>query len=140
MKLLVRLVEPGARPDIALHDVSEVDADVVIQRRTTGFSVLFVQGNHGLTGFGHGMQSICAGRWLAERKDGEIVANEFQYFPAMPGNRLRHRVEIAVQKVDDVIARPVVGEPCVKSRRSQIMKAARTVVPLPRLVMPARMS
>ena len=28
----------------------------------------------------------------------------------------------------------------VKSRRSQIMMAARTVVPLPRLVAPARMS
>lgn len=29
-------VEPGARPDIAVHDVSDVDADAVIQRRTTG--------------------------------------------------------------------------------------------------------
>src|SRR5258706_16230846 len=48
-------VEPGARPDIAVHDVSDVDADAVIQRRTTVFAVLFVQGNHGLTGFGHGM-------------------------------------------------------------------------------------
>jgi hypothetical protein len=27
-------VEPGARPDIAVHDVSDVDADAVIQRRT----------------------------------------------------------------------------------------------------------
>jgi hypothetical protein len=43
-----------------------VDADAVIQRRTTGFPVLFVQGNHGLTGFGHGMQQICAGRRLTE--------------------------------------------------------------------------
>ena len=54
-------VEPAARPDIAVHDVSDVDADAVIQRRTTGFAVLFVQGNHGLTRFGHGMQQICAG-------------------------------------------------------------------------------
>src|SRR5258705_5372482 len=37
---------------------SDVDADAVIQRRTTGFAVLFVQDNHGLTGFGHGMQQI----------------------------------------------------------------------------------
>src|ERR1700680_22580 len=27
-----REVEPGARPDIAIHDVSDVDADAVIQR------------------------------------------------------------------------------------------------------------
>src|ERR1700676_213183 len=105
-------VEPGARPDIAVHDVSDVDADAVIQRRTTGFAVLFVQGNHGLTGFGHGMQQICAGLRLAERKNGEqTVADEFQYFPAMSRNRLRHRVEIAVQEINDVIARPVVGDP-----------------------------
>src|SRR5262249_36120317 len=45
-------VERGARADIAVHDVSDVDADTVIQRRTPGFAVLFVQGNHGLTGFG----------------------------------------------------------------------------------------
>src|SRR4029077_1105121 len=90
-------VEPGARPDIAVHDVSDVDADAVIQRRTTGFAVLFVQGNHGLTGFGHGMQQICTGRRLAERKNGEqTVADEFQYLPAMSRNRLRHRVEIAI--------------------------------------------
>ena len=101
-----------ARPDIAVHDVSDMDPDAVIQRRTTGFAVLFVQGNHGLTGFGHGMQQICAGLRLAQRKNGEqTVADEFQYFPAMSRNRLRHRVEIAVQKIDDVIARPVVGDP-----------------------------
>jgi hypothetical protein len=29
----------------------------------------------------------------------------------MSRNRLRHRVEIAVQKIDDVIARPVVRDP-----------------------------
>src|SRR5438128_3265076 len=105
-------VEPGARADIAVHDVSDVDADAVIQRRTTGFAVLFVQGNHGVTGFGHGMQQICAGRGLAERKNGEqAVADEFQYFPAMPRNRLRHRVEIVVQKINDVIARPVIRDP-----------------------------
>src|SRR5260370_826701 len=105
-------VEPGARPDIAVHDVSDVDADAVIQRRTAGLAVLFVQGNHGLTGFGHGMQQIGAGRGLAERKNGEqTVADKFQYFPAMSRNRLRHRVEIAVQKINDVIARPVVGDP-----------------------------
>ena len=90
-------VEPGARPDIAVHDISDVDADTVIQRCKTGFAVLFVQGNHGLTGFGHGMQQICAGRRLAEGKNGEhTVADEFQYFPAMSRNWLRHRVEIAV--------------------------------------------
>src|SRR6267143_1931576 len=33
------------------------------------------------------------------------------YFPAMSRNRLRHRVEIAVQEINDVIARPVVGDP-----------------------------
>ena len=60
-------VEPGARPDIAVHDVSDVDADAVIQRRTTGFAVLFVQANHGLTGLSHGQQQICVGRPLAER-------------------------------------------------------------------------
>jgi hypothetical protein len=38
-------VEPGARPDIALHDVSDVNADAVIQRGTTGFAVLFVRTN-----------------------------------------------------------------------------------------------
>src|SRR3984893_8241834 len=107
-----REVESGARPDIAVHDISDVDADAVIQRCKTGFAVLFVQGNHGLTGFGHGMQQICAGRRLAEGKNGEqTVADEFQYFPAMSRNWLRHRVEIAVQKANDVIARPVVGDP-----------------------------
>src|SRR5258705_13379352 len=35
-------VEPGARPDIAVHDVSDVDADAIVQRLTTGFAVLFV--------------------------------------------------------------------------------------------------
>src|ERR1700736_5333078 len=35
-------VEPGARPDIAVHDVSDVDADAVVQWRTPGFAVLFV--------------------------------------------------------------------------------------------------
>src|SRR5258705_414125 len=58
------------------------------------------------------MQQICAGRRLAERKNGEqTVTDEFQYFPAMSRNRLLHRVEIAVQKINDVIARPVVGDP-----------------------------
>jgi hypothetical protein len=81
----------------AVHDVSDVDTDAVIQRRTTGFAVLFVQGNHGLAGFGDGMQQICAGRRLAERKNREqTVADEFQYFPAMSRNRLGHRVEITV--------------------------------------------
>jgi hypothetical protein len=89
-----------------------VDADAVIQRRTPGFAVLFVKGNHGLTGLCHGMQQICAGRRLAERKNrGQAVADEFQYFPAMSRNRFRHRVEIAVQKINDVIARPGVGYP-----------------------------
>src|SRR5215471_17934601 len=70
-------VEPGARPDIAIHDVSDMDPDAVIQRRPTGFAVPFVQGSHGPTGFGHSMQQICAGRWLAERKNGEqAVADE----------------------------------------------------------------
>jgi tetratricopeptide (TPR) repeat protein len=105
-------VEPGARPDIAVHDVPDVDADAVIQRRATGFAVLFVQGNYGLTGFGHGMQQIGAGVRLAERKNGEqAVADEFQYFSAMSRNRLRHHVEIAVQEINDVIAWPVVGDP-----------------------------
>jgi hypothetical protein len=41
-----------------------------------------VQGNHGLAGFGHGMQQICAGRRPVERKNGEqTVADEFQYSP-----------------------------------------------------------
>src|SRR5262245_56541342 len=35
----------------------------------------------------------------------------FSISPAMSRNRLRHRVEIAVQKINDVIARPVVGDP-----------------------------
>jgi hypothetical protein len=48
-----------------------MDADAVIERRTAGFTAPFVQGNHGLTGFGHGMQRICAGLRLAERKNGE---------------------------------------------------------------------
>src|ERR1700730_8413067 len=105
-------VEPGARPDIAVHDISDVDTDTVIQRRTTGFAVLFVQGNHGLTGFAYRMQQICAGLRLAEWKNGEqAVADEFQYFPAMSRNWLRHHVEIPVQKANDVIARPVVGDP-----------------------------
>src|SRR5206468_11019869 len=93
-------VEPAARSDIAVHDVSDVNADAVVKRRTTGFAVLFVQGNHGLAGLGHSMQQICAGLRLAERKNGEqAVADEFQYFPAMSRNRLRHGVEIAVEKI-----------------------------------------
>ena len=80
-------IEPAARTDIAVHDVSDVDADPVIQRRTTGFAVLFVQGNHGLTGLSHGTQQICAGRRLAERKNGEqSVADEFQYLAAVSRN------------------------------------------------------
>jgi hypothetical protein len=83
------------------------DADTVIERRTSGFTVLFVQGNHGLTGFGHGMQQIGADRRLAEREDREhAVADKFQDFPAVSHHRLRHRVEIAVQEINDVIARP----------------------------------
>jgi hypothetical protein len=59
--------------------------------------VLFIQGNHGLTGFGHGVQQIGAGRRLAQRKNGEqTVADEFQYFPAMSRNRLRRRLKIRV--------------------------------------------
>src|SRR3954471_14059948 len=106
-----REVEPGVRPDIAVHDVSDVDADAVMQRGTTGFAFLFVQDDHGLTGLSHSKQQIYAGRRLAERKNGEqTVANEFQYFAPMSHDRLRHRVEIAVQKINDVIARPVVGD------------------------------
>jgi hypothetical protein len=74
-----REVESGARPDIAVHDVPDVDANAVIQRCTAGFAILFIQGNHGLTGFGHCMQQICAGRRLAERKNREQpVADELQ--------------------------------------------------------------
>src|SRR6202022_5083939 len=47
-------VEPGARPDIAVHDVTDMDADAVIQRRAAGRTVPFVQGDHGLTGLGYG--------------------------------------------------------------------------------------
>src|SRR5258707_2481688 len=43
-----REVEPGLRADIAVHDVSDMDADAVSQRRTAGFAVLLVQGSHGL--------------------------------------------------------------------------------------------
>src|SRR4029077_243605 len=89
-----------------------MDADAVIKRLTAGFAVLLVQVNHGPAGLGHGMQQICAGRRVAERKDGEQnVSDEFQYFPAMSRNRLRHRVEIAIQKINHVIARPVVVDP-----------------------------
>src|SRR6516162_6278665 len=104
-------VEPGARPYIAVHNVSDVDADTVIQRHTSGFAILLVQDNHGLTGFGHGAQQIRARGRLAERKNGkQAVADEFQYFPAMSRNRLRHRVKIGVQEINDVIARPVIGD------------------------------
>ncbi len=89
-----------------------MDADAVIQWCASGFAVLFVQRNDGLTGFSHSTQQICAGRGLAEWKNGEqTVADEFQYFPAMPGDRLRHRVEIAIQKINDIIARPIIGNP-----------------------------
>ena len=50
-----------ARPDIAVHDVSDMDADAVVQRRTAGFAVLVVQDNHGLTGLRHGTQQVGAG-------------------------------------------------------------------------------
>src|SRR6516162_6191814 len=103
-------VEPGTRPYIAIHHVSDMDADTVIQGRTPGFAVLFVQGYHGLTGFGHGTQQICAGRRLAERKNGEqTVAHKFQYLPAMSRNRLRHRVKIGIQEINDVVAWPIIG-------------------------------
>ena len=36
-------VEPRARPDIAVHDVSDVDAYTVIQWRTTDVGVPFIQ-------------------------------------------------------------------------------------------------
>jgi hypothetical protein len=62
--------------------------------------------------FGDSSQQICTGRRLAEWKNGEqAVTHELQYFSAMSGNRLRDRVEIVVQKINDVIARPVVGDP-----------------------------
>jgi hypothetical protein len=55
------------------------------------------------------MQQIRTGAGLAEWENRkQTVANKFQYFSAMSRNRLRYRVEIAVQKIDDVIARPVV--------------------------------
>src|SRR5215831_13029406 len=38
-------VEPGARADIAVHDVSDVDADAVIHWLTTDVAVLLVEGN-----------------------------------------------------------------------------------------------
>jgi hypothetical protein len=64
-----------------------MDADAVIQRHTTGFAVLFVQGNHGLVGFGDCLQEICAGRGLAEWKNGEqAVTHELQNFSAVSGN------------------------------------------------------
>src|SRR5258708_34181340 len=57
------------------------------------------------------MQKICEGGGRVGRKNGEqTVPNDFKYFPAMSRNRLRHRVEIAVQEINDVIARPVVGD------------------------------
>src|SRR6185437_14589344 len=105
-------VEPSAGPDIAVHDVADMEADAEIQRRTSGAAVLFVQGGHSLTRLGHSMQQIGAGRGLAERKDGkQTIAHELQYFAAVSGNRLRDRVEIVVQEIDHVIARPVVRYP-----------------------------
>ena len=53
-------------------------------------------------------------------------------------DRLRHGVEIAVEKLDYVVSWPEVGQSLVKSRRSQIRIAALTVTPLPRVVAPAR--
>ncbi|MGY3461254.1 hypothetical protein ACVWW5_006704 [Bradyrhizobium sp. LM3.4] len=45
------------------------------------------------------------------REDGEqAVADEFQDLAAVPRDRLRHRVEIVVEQIDDVVARPVVGD------------------------------
>src|SRR5271168_3340833 len=35
-------VEPGARPDIAVHDVADMNADAVIQRRTTAFFAILL--------------------------------------------------------------------------------------------------
>ena len=56
------------------------------------------------------MQEIGAGAGRFKRKDGEqAVADEFQDLAAVPHDRLGHRVEIVVEEIDDVVARPVVG-------------------------------
>src|SRR5262245_65020920 len=38
-----REVEPGARPDVAVHDIYDVDTNGVIWRLATGFNVIFVR-------------------------------------------------------------------------------------------------
>jgi len=86
----------------------------------------FVQGNHGLTGSATACNRFAQADGCYAENGEQTVADEFQYFPAMSRNRIRHRVEIAIQKIDDIIARPV-SEIRVKSRKSQIMMAARTV-------------
>jgi len=82
-------------PDIAIHDVPDVGADAVVQRRTTDFAVLFVQGCHGLTAFGH--SSAADLRRPTGSLSGKMASRpspmNFSISPPCRGNRLRDCVE-----------------------------------------------
>src|ERR1700745_2634061 len=49
--------------------------------------------------------------WLSGKMASRPSPMDFSISPAMSRNRLRYRIEIAVQKINHVIPRPVVGDP-----------------------------
>jgi len=63
-----------------------------------------------LTGFGYGMQRFAAGRgWLAEKWRAAVAVNfSISRHVAQSDPTSRRN---AIQKIDDIIARPVVGDP-----------------------------
>ena len=128
-------VEPAGATDIAVHDAPTRSPRGNL-RRTTGFPVLFVQGNHGLTASATACSRFAqACGWLSGKMASGPSPMNFSISP--PCRAIAPIASNSRSEDQDVIARPAVGD-LGEIRKSQIMMAAITVVPLLRLVALAR--
>ncbi len=88
-----------------------MDADAVAERIVALAQVLLVENGKSGLRLADGSEKLTAGTWIAERKDRQKpVAHEFQDLPAVPLDRFRHGIEIAVEEFDDVVAGPQVRQ------------------------------
>lgn len=70
----------------------------------------FIQRNEALLRAGDGFQQVFAGLRVTQRENRQQpVAHEFQDFAAEFLDGIAHGVEITVEKLDDVVTRPKVG-------------------------------
>ncbi|KAI1694823.1 hypothetical protein Ddc_21781 [Ditylenchus destructor] len=103
-------IEAGFRTDIAVHDITDMYADAVTQGIVALPTIDFIERNEAFLGAGDGFQQVFAGLGIAERENRQQpVAHEFQDFAAEFLDGIAHGVEITVQKLDDIVAWPEVG-------------------------------